>query len=74
MTLYTHGLYLDGNTKEENTKKEDGPSIAPAMCLCPGSMHMVNTNKYSNEKKIRNGTQCKCKQVKLKPGAVEKLG
>ena len=30
---------------------------------------MVNTNKYLKEKKIGNGSQCKCKQIKLKPGA-----
>ena len=30
---------------------------------------MVNTNDYLAEKKVGNGSQCKCKQVKLKPGA-----
>ena len=30
---------------------------------------MVNTNAYLTEKKVGNGSQCKCKQVKLKPGA-----
>ena len=30
---------------------------------------MVNTNKYLKKKRIGNGSQCKCKAVKLKAGA-----
>ena len=43
--------------------------IESEMLCYPGSLHMVNTNKYLTEKKIGNGTQCKCKQIKLKSGA-----
>ena len=65
----THTRLGDDDIREENTKKGGGSKITPVMRCCPGSMHMVNTNKYLKEKKIGNGSQCKCKRVKLKPGA-----
>ena len=64
-----HTRLGDDDIREENTKKGGGSKITPVMRCCPGSMHMVNTNKYLKEKNIGNGSQCKCKQVKLKPGA-----
>ena len=64
-----HTRLGDDDIKQENTKKGGGAKITPVMRCYPGSLHMVNTNAYLTEKKVGNGSQCKCKQVKLKPGA-----
>ena len=71
-----HSRLGDDDIREENTKQSGGAKITPVMRCCPGSMHMVNTNKYLKENNVGNGSQCKCKRVKLKPGArpVWKIG
>ena len=46
-----------------------GAKISPVLRLFPGSHHMVNTNEELKEKKVGNGSQCKCKAVRLKSGA-----
>ena len=64
-----HTRLGDDGIKQENTKKGGGAKITPVMRCYPGSLHIVNTNDYLAKKKVGNGSQCKCKQVKLKPGA-----
>ena len=64
-----HTRLGDDDIREENTKKGGGAKITPVIRCCSGSMHMVNTNTYLGEKNIWNGSRCKCKIVKLKPGA-----
>ena len=59
----------DDGIREENTKKGGGSKITSVIRCCSGSMHMVNTNKYLTDKNIGNGSRCKFRTVKLKPGA-----
>lgn len=46
-----------------------GAKISPVLRCYPGSHHMVNINDELKDKKVGNGSQCKCKSVKLKDGA-----
>ena len=64
-----HTQLGDDDIKQETTKKGGGSKITAVMRCYPGPLHMVDTNKYLTENKIGNDTQCKCKQIKLKPGA-----
>ena len=42
--------------------------MSPVVRCYTGLHHMVNTNKHLSEKKVGNGTQCRCKRVKIKSG------
>ena len=65
----THSRLGDNDIKQETSRFGGGSKISPVMRCYAGSLHMVNTNKYLAKKKIGNGTQCKCKRVKLNKGA-----
>ena len=67
--MHTHTRLGDDDIRQENTKKGGGSKLTPVLRCCPGSIHMANTNEDLKKKKIGNGSQGKCKSVKLKPGA-----
>ena len=49
-----------------------GAKVSPVLRFYPGSLHMANTNEELKTKKVGNGSQCKCKSIKLKEGTTRK--
>ena len=62
-------LFIGYLVCRENTKKGGESKITSVLRCFAESMHMVNTNKYLEDKNIGNGSRRKFKMVKLKPGA-----
>ena len=62
-----HSRLGDDDIREENTKHSGGAKITPVMRCCPGSIHMVNTNKYLKKNVLETVRSASARQSSSKP-------